>query len=121
MVTLGWARYRCAREFLSCLPSLAETAAAVRGAPGRCQRLQRLLGHRSREPVAGADGEDVLSQDGLGPRGELSPSVEGTRLPKLFEVSESIRRILEERAFNARIEEWIDGLKGRARIRRYVW
>src|SRR3990172_6382213 len=114
--------FRCAREFLSCLPSLAETAAAVRGAPGRCHlQLQRLLGHRSREPVAGADSEDVLSQDGLGPRGELSPSVEGTRLPELSEVSESIRRILEERAFNARVEEWIDGLNGRARIRRYVW
>jgi hypothetical protein len=54
-------------------------------------------------------------------RDELRPSVEGTRLPELSEVSESIRRILEERAFNARVEEWIDGLKGRARIRRYVW
>jgi len=54
-------------------------------------------------------------------RDELSPSVEGTRLPELSEVSESIRRILEERAFNARVEEWIDALKGRARIRRYVW
>jgi hypothetical protein len=54
-------------------------------------------------------------------RGELLPEVEGTRLPELSEVSESIRRVLEERAFNARVEEWIDGLKGRARIRRYVW
>ena len=54
-------------------------------------------------------------------RDELLPEVEGTRLPELSEVSESIRRILEERAFNARVEEWIDGLKGRARIRRYVW
>ena len=54
-------------------------------------------------------------------RDELLPSVEGTRLPELSEVSESIRRILEERAFNARVEEWIDGLKGRTRIRRYVW
>jgi len=54
-------------------------------------------------------------------RDELLTSVEGTRLPELSEVSESIRRILEERAFNARVEEWIDGLKGRARIRRYVW
>ncbi len=54
-------------------------------------------------------------------RDELLPSVEGTRLPELSEVSEAIRRILEERAFNARVEEWIEGLKGRARIRRYVW
>jgi len=54
-------------------------------------------------------------------RGELLPSLQGRPLPELSEVSESIRRILEERAFNARVEEWIDGLKGRARIRRYVW
>src|SRR3990172_9509539 len=54
-------------------------------------------------------------------RDELSPSLQGRPLPELSEVSESIRRILEERAFNARVEEWIDGLKGRARIRRYVW
>jgi peptidyl-prolyl cis-trans isomerase SurA len=54
-------------------------------------------------------------------RDELAPSVQGRPLPELSEVSESIRRILEERAFNARVEEWIDGLKGRARIRRYVW
>ena len=52
---------------------------------------------------------------------ELSPSLHGRPLPELSEVSESIRRILEERSFNARVEEWIDGLKGRARIRRYVW
>ena len=54
-------------------------------------------------------------------RDELVPEVRGQRLPELGEVSESIRRILEERAFNARVEEWIDGLKDRARIRRYVW
>ena len=54
-------------------------------------------------------------------RDELASSLQGQPLPELSEVSESIRRILEERAFNARVEEWIDGLKGRARIRRYVW
>lgn len=54
-------------------------------------------------------------------RGELLPSLQGRPLPELSEVSESIRRVLEERAFNARVEEWIDGLKGRTRIRRYVW
>jgi peptidyl-prolyl cis-trans isomerase SurA len=54
-------------------------------------------------------------------RDELLPSLQERPLPELSEVSESIRRILEERAFNARVEEWIDGLKGRARIRRYVW
>jgi len=54
-------------------------------------------------------------------RDELLASLEGRPLPELSEVSESIRRVLEELAFNARVEEWIDGLKGRARIRRYVW
>lgn len=54
-------------------------------------------------------------------REELEPSIGGRPRPPLEEVSESIRRILEERAFNARVEEWIEGLKGRARIRRYVW
>ncbi len=54
-------------------------------------------------------------------RDELLPAVVGTRAPQLSEVSDSIRRILEERTFNARVEEWIESLKGRARIRRYVW
>ena len=54
-------------------------------------------------------------------RDELLPSLQERPLPELSEVSESIRRVLEELAFNARVEEWIDGLKGRARIRRYVW
>jgi hypothetical protein len=54
-------------------------------------------------------------------RDELLPTLERTEAPELADVSESIRRILEERTFNARIEEWIEGLKARARIRRYVW
>jgi peptidyl-prolyl cis-trans isomerase SurA len=54
-------------------------------------------------------------------RDELAPSVGGQRLPELAEVSESIRRILEERAFNARVEEWIAALKKTAKIQRYVW
>ncbi|MGH9389877.1 MAG: hypothetical protein ACRD1Z_09690 [Vicinamibacteria bacterium] len=54
-------------------------------------------------------------------RDELLPLAEAKPLPELSEVSESIRRILEERSFNTRVEEWIGGLKGRARLRRYVW
>jgi len=54
-------------------------------------------------------------------RDELASALPGQPLPELSEVSESIRRILEERGFNARVEEWIEGLKGRTRIRRYVW
>jgi hypothetical protein len=54
-------------------------------------------------------------------RDELLPEVQGQRTPELSEVSDAIRRVLEERAFNARVEEWIEALKGRSRVRRYVW
>lgn len=43
---------------------------------------------------------------------ERGPSVEET---------DQIRRILEEQRFNERVGQWIDGLKERTRIRRYVW
>lgn len=42
------------------------------------------------------------------------------RGPTLEEIDQ-IRRILEERRFNERVDQWIGGLKSRARIRRYVW
>ena len=37
------------------------------------------------------------------------------------EERDQIRRILEERKFNDRVDDWIQGLKERSRIRRYVW
>ncbi len=42
------------------------------------------------------------------------------RGPTLEEIDQ-IRRILEEQRFNERVEQWIDGLKKRSRIRLYVW
>jgi peptidyl-prolyl cis-trans isomerase SurA len=54
-------------------------------------------------------------------RDELTPSMAGRPAPPLPEVSDAIQRILEERAFNHRVEEWIALLKERAKIRRYVW
>lgn len=51
---------------------------------------------------------------------EILPGLAGEREPTLEEM-EQIRRILEERRFNERVEQWIDALKARARIRRYVW
>ena len=36
-------------------------------------------------------------------------------------IERQIRRILEEQRFNERVEQWIEGLKNRSRIRRYVW
>jgi peptidyl-prolyl cis-trans isomerase SurA len=37
------------------------------------------------------------------------------------EHEEEVRRILEERKFNERVEQWVEELKARARIRLYVW
>jgi peptidyl-prolyl cis-trans isomerase SurA len=88
----------------------------VRGALRRQVRVARYLERRFR-PLAFVTEEQIEAYY----RGELVPSLEGVTPPELSRVSESIRRILEERAFNARVEEWIDGLKARARIRRYVW
>ena len=51
---------------------------------------------------------------------EVLPALADAREPTLEEM-EQIRRILEERRFNERVEQWIDGLKERSRIRRYVW
>jgi peptidyl-prolyl cis-trans isomerase SurA len=54
-------------------------------------------------------------------RDELATGAAGVVPPDLAEVSDSIRRLLEERKFNERVEQWIRGLESRARIRRYVW
>ncbi len=51
---------------------------------------------------------------------EVIPELPAERAPTLEEVDQ-IRRILEEQKFNERVEQWLDGLKQRARIRRYVW
>lgn len=45
----------------------------------------------------------------------------GETPPELDSVADGIRRVLEERKFNERVNAWIDGLKSRAYIRRYVW
>lgn len=51
---------------------------------------------------------------------EVLPELAAERAPTLEEMDQ-IRRILEERRFNERVEEWIEGLKDRTHIRRYVW
>jgi peptidyl-prolyl cis-trans isomerase SurA len=110
------ARFSFETAFLEMLArnglSEEELRATLRGQIGVAQYLEqrfRPLTFVTEEQI------DVYYRD------ELLPSLQGLPLPELSDVSESIRRILEERAFNARVEEWIDGLKGRARIRRYVW
>jgi peptidyl-prolyl cis-trans isomerase SurA len=54
---------------------------------------------------------------------ELVPVLEtaGESAPPLENVDGSIRRILQEKAFNERVDTWIDDLKSRAQVRRYVW
>jgi hypothetical protein len=51
---------------------------------------------------------------------EILPRLTEKRAPTLEEVDQ-IRRILEEKRFNERVDRWIDELKRRSRIRRYVW
>ncbi len=51
---------------------------------------------------------------------EVLPELPDERGPTLEEIDQ-IRRILEEQRFNERVEQWIDGLKKRSRIRLYVW
>lgn len=53
---------------------------------------------------------------------ELLPQIpEGMPVPNRDDYVEEIRRILEERKFNDRVEQWIEELAARANIRRYVW
>jgi peptidyl-prolyl cis-trans isomerase SurA len=80
--------------------------------------IQRYLESRFRPLVFVTDDEieryygDVLIPD-VTAAGESAPPLAG--------VESGIRRILEERAFNRRIDEWIARLKSRSQIRRYVW
>jgi hypothetical protein len=54
---------------------------------------------------------------------EIVPALKdaGEAVPTLESVNQSIRQILVERKFNERVDVWIEGLKDRVRIRRYVW
>ena len=54
---------------------------------------------------------------------ELVPVLDnaGETAPPLASVEGSIRRILEEKAFNERVDRWIGDLKSRAQVRKYVW
>lgn len=54
-------------------------------------------------------------------RDELVAELQRQTVPPLSEVADLIRANLEERKFNQRVDEWVEELKSRARIRRYVW
>lgn len=51
---------------------------------------------------------------------EVLPELPDERGPTLEEIDQ-IRRLLEEQRFNERVDQWIDGLKRRLRIRLYAW
>jgi hypothetical protein len=54
---------------------------------------------------------------------ELLPALldSGGAAPVFEDVAERIRQIVAERKFNQRVDDWIEDLKSRSRIRRYVW
>ncbi len=54
---------------------------------------------------------------------ELLPELQTTREepPSRESLEERIRSLLVERKFNERVNQWIEGLKSRSRIRRYLW
>lgn len=54
-------------------------------------------------------------------RDELPDRLGGADAPPIAEVAPLIRQLLEEREFNRRVEEWLDGLLSRSKIKRYVW
>jgi peptidyl-prolyl cis-trans isomerase SurA len=80
--------------------------------------IQRYLESRFRPLVFVTDDEVERYYDNV-----LLPDVTaaGESPPPLASVEGGIRRILEERVFNQRIDEWIARLKSRSRVRRYVW
>lgn len=53
---------------------------------------------------------------------ELLPQLPpGLPIPDQEDYADEIRRIIEERKFNERVDRWIEELTARASIRRYVW
>jgi hypothetical protein len=54
---------------------------------------------------------------------ELAPRLKtaGKEPPDPESVEDGIRSVLVERKFNERVDQWIESLKSRSRIRRYIW
>jgi len=75
------------------------------------ERRFRALTYVTDDEVEGYFAEEILSK---------LPGEAPERDPTLEEIDQ-IRRILEERRFNQRVEQWIESLKERSRIRRYIW
>jgi len=104
--------------FLDSLIERRLTEGELRLLIGKQMSIQRYLESRFRPLVYVSDEEIQRYYDEV-----LRPDIEAageSPLP-LGSMEASIRRILEERVFNQRIDEWIGRLKSRSSIRRYVW
>lgn len=103
-------------DFQAMLSSTGLSEEELRSQLRRQLEVNRYLERRFRSLIFVSD-EEIQAYY----RDELPKEVGDKPLPDLAQVSSSIRQILEERRFNARVEGWIEGLKKRAVIRRYVW
>ena len=104
--------------FLDSLTERGLTEEELRLLIGKQVNIQRYLESRFRPLVYVSDEEVQRYYDEL-----LRPDIEaaGENPPPRGSMEASIRRILEEKVFNQRIDEWIGRLKSRSSIRRYVW
>jgi peptidyl-prolyl cis-trans isomerase SurA len=110
------ARFATEEEFKGTLEAAGVTLEGLRSELRRQLATERYLERRFRALSFVTDEEvDAYYRD------ELPKRIGTGELPERSEVSELIRRLLEERKFNQRVEEWIEGLVGRAHVRRYVW
>jgi peptidyl-prolyl cis-trans isomerase SurA len=110
------ARFETEADFHAMLAANGLSEEELRSQLQRQLEVSRYLERRFRALVFVSD-EEVEAYY----RDELERKVGNAPLPELSQVSDSIRRVLEERGFNARVDQWIEELKSRAVIRRYVW
>jgi hypothetical protein len=116
--TLDEVRSRFASEsdFEAMLRGASLSPEELRSALARQLRIARYLERRFRA-LSFVSEEEVETYY----RDELPDQLGGEAPPPLAEVSPLIRQLLEEREFNRRVEEWIEGLESRSKIKRYVW
>lgn len=110
------ARFSTESEFGETLAAAGLSLDGLRSELRRQLEIQRYLERRFRALSFVTDDEVEAYY-----REELPKRLGTDDLPDRAEVSDLIRRLLEERKFNERVDEWIEGLVSRARIRRYVW
>jgi len=108
--------FTTAEDFRAMLAATGLSEQELRSQLRRQLEVNRYLERRFRGLVFVTDAEIEAYY-----RDELPRDLGGRPAPELAQVTDAIRRILEERRFNARVDQWIAELKSRAVIRRYVW